>query len=191
MPESSDYQLILEARAGDESAFRKLVEKYARFSHALACKLVRNTDDAEDIAQEAFIRLWKNLSKYRPEVKVTTWLYTIVTNLCLDHLKSAYSKRQRLTDSFENQNGSVSSFMPEAELMHAELNALLAALAEGLTPKQKAVYILRDMEGLEMEEISVILEMSPGNVKSNLYYARIAISERLKKYYQERKPLSI
>lgn len=172
--------------AGDDRAFRRVVEENQAFVFALSYRILGNADDAEDIVQETFIRLWKNISKYRREVKLTTWLYKIVTNLCLDLLKSRRfrernSKSDLVTGSFVADPGT-----PEKETFRRELQTIIAELTETLTPKQRIVFVLRDLEGLTVQEICAALSMSPGNVKSNLYYARVSMSEKLKKYYQEK-----
>jgi RNA polymerase sigma-70 factor (ECF subfamily) len=141
-------------------------------------------EDAEDVVQEAFIRLWKNLHHYRPEVKLTTWLYRIIVNLCLDVLKSSHRKHQKKSMNVKEEWNLTNHQATDEDVQTQELHALIQEAASGLTPMQKAVFILRDLEDLPMEDVCSILVMSAGNVKSNLYYARQHMSEKLKKYYQ-------
>ena len=164
-----------------------LVSNCQRFAFSLALRLVGNRTDAEDILQEVFIRVWKHLPSYRKEVKFTTWLYTIVTNRCLDHLKSRHRKNARLYDGWEDHPGLTDHETTDQQLLHEEFRAVVSAMAEVLTPKQRAVFVLRDLEELPVEEVCIILSMSAGNVKSNLYHARVRMSELIKRYYAEYK----
>ena len=92
MPAAVAPALIEKAQGGDQYAFRKIVEAHQGFAYAVAFKFVASRVEAEDITQEAFIKLWKNIAKYRPEIKLTTWLYKIIMNLSLDLLKSTIAK---------------------------------------------------------------------------------------------------
>lgn len=190
MPDLSDRELVEKAVAGDTQAFRVLVEKHQSFVYTLAYRIVHSAADAEDITQEAFIRLWKNLNKYRPEIKLTTWLYKIVTNQCLDFLKSGYKKRARRMDKLEHHTAAAGDGAADQSLLDEELRLAVEKMTSDLTPKQKAVFVLRDIEDLTTEEICEALSMSAGTVKSNLYYARKKIGEMLSMFYQTKKPVS-
>lgn len=184
MPEPITPELIQEAARGSQKAFRKIVEANQGFVYAVAFRFVNDTQDAEDITQEVFVRLWKNLHTYKQEVKLTTWLYKIITNRCLDFLKSRHGRQRKNKVDVEKQYGLTTHSTPEKEFQQAELMVAITQAAEELTPKQKAVFILRDLEGLSQEEVSEALSMSTGNVKSNLFYARQKMTEKLKAYYQ-------
>jgi RNA polymerase sigma-70 factor, ECF subfamily len=185
LPES---EIIEKATAGDVKAFRALVEKHQTFILRVAFKFVRNTNDAEDITQEAFIRLWNNLHKYKPEIKLTTWMYTIVTNLCLDFLRSSRFKHSKKTSSMDEDMKLYSnSTTVSDQVVDAELRSSILQLSEALTPKQKAVFVLRDIEELDVDEVCAILQESAANVKSNLYYARKKMSELIQRYYGTKK----
>jgi RNA polymerase sigma-70 factor, ECF subfamily len=180
-------EVIQKAVAGDKFAFRTLVEKHQGFVHSLSRRFLNDRNDADDITQEVFIRLWKHLPRYRPEVKLTTWLYKITTNLCLDVLKSARWKRSRNSRTVDDQAWIADPLTSDQELLGDELKAVILAMSNGLTPKQKAVLLLRDVEGLEVHEVCEVLSMSAGNLKSNLYYARLKMSELITRYYKESK----
>jgi RNA polymerase sigma-70 factor, ECF subfamily len=187
MPDYPESEIIRKAVSGDRNAFRSLVEKHQAFVYAVACRFLSTKGDAEDVTQETFIRLWKNISKYRADNKLTTWLYKIVSNLCLDHLKS-----RRKIDSASNaldkhEYTLAAPAQADDPLLKEEFAKLVTQVSEALTPKQKAVFILRDLEDLEVSEVCEILGMSAGNVKSNLYYARLKISKLLELSYAERK----
>jgi RNA polymerase sigma-70 factor (ECF subfamily) len=189
MPNLSESEIINNAVAGDKHAFRLLVEKHQAFAYSLAYRFLSSKDDAEDVTQEAFIRLWKSMSRYRPEIKITTWLYKIVTNLCLDYLKSRHRRQAMLTQDVDRHIMDDAS--ADCLILESEFSEMVLRMTDELTPKQKAVFILRDLEELEMKEISEILSMSHGNIKSNLYYARMKMGDLIKKCYQEKKKESI
>jgi RNA polymerase sigma-70 factor, ECF subfamily len=181
---------IRQAARGDRHAFRVLVESQQAFAYAVAFRFVGDAGDAEDIVQEAFVRLWKNLHQYRPEVKLSTWLYRIIANLCLDFLKSRPEKQRRSAVDIDRSHAVTDPNTPESDLHRRELMDAIRAAADELTPVQKAVFILRDLEELSVDEVSDILSMPAGNVKSNLYYARRKVGERLKTWYQtDKRPM--
>jgi RNA polymerase sigma-70 factor (ECF subfamily) len=184
MPEPNRTELITQAAQGHVHAFREVVNLYQSFAYSVSYRFLGNAEDAEDVTQEAFIRLWKNLHHYKPEVKLTTWLYRIIANLCLDVLKSSHHKQQRKSIDVKAEWNMTHHQSSDAAVQAQELHAIIQEAASELTPKQKAVFILRDLEELPVEEVCSILSMSAGNVKSNLYYARLQMSEKLKKYYQ-------
>lgn len=184
MPEPISPELIQEAVRGSQPAFRAIVEVNQGFVYAVAFRFVNDSQDAEDITQEVFVRLWKNLHTYKPEVKLTTWLYKIVTNRCLDFLKSRHGRQRKNAVDAEKQHELTDYSTPERDYQQHELIKIIHAAADELTPKQKAVFVLRDLEGLTPDEVSETLSMPAGNVKSNLFHARQKISEKLKTIYQ-------
>lgn len=184
MPEPITPELIQEAVHGSQPAFRAIVEANQGFVYAVAFRFVNDPQEAEDITQEVFVRLWKNLHTYKQEVKLTTWLYKIVTNRCLDFLKSRHGRQRKNKVDIDRSHFVQDRSTPEKEFQQQELLKIIHAAADELTPKQKAVFILRDLEGLTPEEVSEALSMSAGNVKSNLFHARQKMTEKLKVYYQ-------
>lgn len=176
-----ETDLIKKAKEGHPLAFRYLVERHQQMTYALAYRFLNNSDDAKDIVQEAFIRIWKNLNTYRPEIKFSTWLYKVTTNLCLDKIKSKHHQHRNNTvrENLEIHDPS----NPQKELEGEELARMIHQAAQTLTPKQQAVFILRDLQGLSTEEIEETLNMSKGKIKSNLHYARIAMQEKLRNIF--------
>lgn len=183
MPEPITPELIQEAVRGSQPAFRAIVEANQGFVYAVAFRFVNDGQEAEDITQEVFVQLWKNLKSYRHEVKLTTWLYKIITNRCLDFLKSRHGQQRKNRVDIDRSRLVQDQSTPEKEFQQQELKRIVHKAAEELTPKQKAVFILRDLEGLTPEEVSEALDMSAGNVKSNLFHARQKMTEKLKAYY--------
>ena len=176
-----ENDLIKKAQEGHPLAFRYLVERHQQMTYTLAYRFLNDSDDAKDIVQEAFIRLWKNLDKYKPEIKLSTWLYKITTNLCLDKIKSKHHQQRnhQVRENYELPDPS----NPVKEMEQEELARIIHQAAQALTPKQQAVFILRDLHGLSTQEIEDTLNMSSEKIKSNLYYARIAMQEKLKKIF--------
>ncbi len=191
MPPTVAPDLIEKAKGGDHHAFRKVVETHQGFAYAVAFRFVGNRSEAEDITQEAFIKLWKNIGKYRPEIKLTTWLYKIIMNLSLDFLKSTYRRNQLKMEDVESNPLVLDTVNFEQRSDDTEMLGVIIELAKQLTPKQQSVFVLRDLEGLPVEEVIEITGMDQGQIKSNLYCARIKVREELEKHYQEAKKLKL
>ena len=178
----NEEQLLLvieKCKKGDKQAFKQLMLTYSDYVFTLAFRILCNEDDARDMVQETFIRVWKNIGNYRTENKITTWMYTITTNLCLDKLREKQRKPVVYNEEFEKN---FASFLidDESNLQdNKQLAQLIAHLAEDLTPKQKLVFVLKDLEGLESDEIEQITGLDKGQIKSNLYYARQQIKNKL------------
>jgi len=173
-------EIILNARSGDTVAFRKLVEMHHRLAYSVAFRMLRNREDAEDIVQEAFVRSWKNLERFDMSMKFSTWLYHIVVNLCLDVLKSVGHRSRKIQVELLSDEIKSNHETPETVLNDRELMQIVWQRSEELTPKQKAVFVLRDLEGLSAQEVSEVLDLLPEQVKSNLYHARKKMSEWIK-----------
>lgn len=176
-------QDILLAQRGDRLAFKRIVELCQPYVYALSCRFIIDRFEAEDITQEAFVKLWRHLPNHQSDVKISTWLYKVVTNLCFDYLKSTRHKAARQTHDAETLH--IAGENQEDALHQREFHAMVLKAAETLKPKQRAIFILRDIEGVEMEEIATIMEMSAGNVKSNLYYARTNMQVLVKGWMKE------
>lgn len=182
---SLNFTDVLERCAGgDRDAFRIVVERYQGYAFALAFRLVNEEEEAKDIVQESFIRVWNNLRRYNPAVKFTTWLYTIVTNLCYDSIRSRKRKRTTVFDTIDLSvlDNIASAENPERILTNRELGDVIRMLTKELPPKQKLVFVLRDMQGLNILEVCDILQLSESSVKTNLVYARRFLCARLEQY---------
>lgn len=185
MQDNSDIALISNASKGDIRAFRTLVERYQPMAFSVTYKFLNDHHDSEEVVQEAFFRVWKNLKNYKSSVKFSTWLYKIVSNLCLDVLKSRSYRDKLKSRSIDNLNLSGQSQSPLDQLESHEMLDIIHLAVETLTPKQKAVFVLRDLEGLSGKEVSVALNLNEGAVKSNLYYARLRLGEIIREHYGE------
>lgn len=184
MESYSEQETISRALAGDQQAFRILVESYQGFVYSVVYRMVRHPAEAEDLTQETFIRMWKNLYRYNPTYTLKAWLGKIAINLTLDLLKSSTRKRtvkQNELATFENISNHQT---PEHELHTKELNDIILTASAQLPPRQQAIFVLRDLEQLDVAEVCEALNMQASQVKSNLYYARLHIKHVLNKVYQ-------
>jgi len=177
--------ILLRSQKGDKEAFGQLVSRHQSYAFGLALRLLHDEQDAEDVVQDAFVRVWTHIGDFNPENKFTTWLYTIVSNLCLDRLrrKKRWNKlSSRAEDSLDRE---AVPGNPQPEEIHAnrELVQIIKRLMLHLSPKQRLVFALRDFEECSIEETSAITGMSEGSVKSNLCYARRHIREMLASGY--------
>lgn len=176
-------QAIARSKQGDVRAFRQVVETYQQYAFSLAFRIVCDHDDARDVVQETFVRVWKHIGSFDPETRFTTWLYKIVVNLSYDRLKGE-GRRKRIfamwpeagAESFEDKRSPI-----DADLINRDLAEKIKAIAEGLPVKQRMVFVLRDLQDLTVDEVSEILEMSRESVKTNLCYARRQIRLRLER----------
>lgn len=178
MEQSSLIRLIEASRNNDATAFRRLVEAHQAMIFRLAFRLLGNEESAKDVVQETFIRVWTHLSDFDTARTFSTWICTITTRLCQDVLKSSGYKQSGLADE-ALMNRVMSSDNIEQRYINAELAAIVALLTEHLTPLQKLVFTLRDLETLEVDEVCQITGLTPPQIKSNLFLARKAIRQQL------------
>ena len=164
---------------GHTAAFRPLVECHQQFAYQLARRFTRNNAEAEDLVQEAFVRLWKNLHRYREGHAVRSWLGKIVTNVCLDYVRSA---RRRLNEPMGERDVAGTDTTQRA-LEEKELIEVVLLLAAQLPEKQRVALVLRDVEGLEPAVVCEWLDISEDQLKSNLYHARQKIRAGLTQRY--------
>ena len=173
------HALILRARSGDLHAFQLLVEKHQQFVYTVAFRLLGSREEARDAAQEVFVRLWKGLGSYDPNRRFTTWLYKIAANLCCDLLRRSKRRPQLITNDADDRllwQGDL-----EASISDIELAERIRLLSHDLAPRQRLVFVLRDLHELELEEISEITGLNVSTVKSNRYYARRNLRARCQK----------
>lgn len=174
--------LIARGARGDMQAFAALVRETESCAFALAVRMLDDADDAEDAVQECFLRVWRHLGRYDGRAKFTTWLYTIVSRICLDRLRERArtgAVTTRLPEGCEAV-GTVES--AEARIETRDLAEAVRAMARELPPVQRLVFTLRDLEDLPVREVCDITGLSEGSVKTNLCYARRALRARLEKH---------
>ena len=178
---ADDTSLIREAQRGNRAAFEELVRQYDRAVLRLAMHLTGSEQDAQDIYQEAFLKAYRNVGNFRFECSFYTWIYRIVTNLCLDHLR----KRQvRKEDAAVAQDGEGNEYNlldqvadvrpgsdPERDLMRRELGKKINAALDRLTPRERMVFELKHYQGLKLRTIGEMLSTTEETAKNTLFRA--------------------
>jgi RNA polymerase sigma-70 factor, ECF subfamily len=177
-------ELIARSKRNDGNAFRQLVEGHQSMIYSLAYRLLCDEEEAKDAVQETFIKVWLNLKGFDTNRKFSTWVYAIAANLCYDKLKSGKRFSRKL--SLETLAEVISNEDVEKKMLEAELGALITTLTDELTPKQKLVFTLNDLEDLSTEEIVQITGMTASQIKSNLFLARQALRTKLNHYQDGR-----
>jgi RNA polymerase sigma-70 factor, ECF subfamily len=185
--EASDWELVRRCKENDREAFRELVERYQRKAVAIALGMLHDRDDALEVAQEAFAKVFTSIKQFKEEASFYTWLYRIVVNLAIDRQRQ--KGRQPLLER-EEPEGSEDDLVetmpaeaatdPYEKVKDKELRERIWTAIDELTPSHKAVILLREVEGLSYEEISEILQCSRGTVMSRLHYARKRLQSRLR-----------
>ncbi|MDR1091315.1 MAG: sigma-70 family RNA polymerase sigma factor [Prevotella sp.] len=163
---------------GNSGAFEYIVAEYQQLVYTLAFRLLCNEADAQDATQDTFIKVWQNISQYRRQYKFSTWIYKIAGNVCYDYMRAGCKD----SDLDSADTGLLSTTDEEVRLHNKELVELIKKTTGDLSPKQKLVFTLREIEGLDVEEIVLITGLSPAKIKSNLYLARKYIKSKIQNY---------
>ena len=176
-----DTMLIREAQRGNRAAFEELVRQYDRAVLRLAYHLTGSESDAQDIYQEAFLKAYKNVGSFRFECSFYTWIYRIVTNLCLDHLRKKTVRKEDAAvtvdasgeerDFFDTVADVRAGFNPERDLMRRELGAKIHHALQRLTPRERMVFELKHYQGLKLRTIGDMLNTTEETAKNTLFRA--------------------
>jgi RNA polymerase sigma-70 factor (ECF subfamily) len=169
-------------RAGEASAFEEFVTAYQHRVFGVALRMLGNAAEAQDVAQEAFLRAHRGLAEFRGDARLSTWLYAIVSRLCLNRLAGT---ERRLARHGEETLARLPDTGPgpDQAFERGELEeALHRAIAE-LPDERRIVVVLRDVEGLAYEEIAEVLELPVGTVRSRLHRARLDLKEKLERFF--------
>jgi len=188
----SDVSLMLEFQKGDISSFEKLLQKHKESIVNIIYQFIGERDEAEDLAVEVFLRVYRAAKKYEAKAKFTTWLYKITTNLCLNEIRKkaklqTISLSKPISAGEEKEEELIEKIAdaapsPQQILEKKERNALIRKAIDSLPAKQRMATILQIYEGLSYKEISRILGCSVKSVERRLYWARTNLKERLSSY---------
>jgi RNA polymerase sigma-70 factor (ECF subfamily) len=176
-----DAGLVARLQASDPRAFEELVIAYQHRVFAVAARMLGNRAEAEEIAQEVFLRVHRAIRLFRGDAKLSTWMYSIASRLCLNRLARA---ERRLTREEDETLARVPDGVGGADeaLAQRQLQAALFQAIAALPEDRRIVVVLRDLEGLSYDEIAQVLDLEPGTVRSRLHRARLELRERLEKF---------
>jgi RNA polymerase sigma-70 factor, ECF subfamily len=183
-----DGSLVREAQGGSKAAFGQLVHTYDQAVLRLALRLTGSQSDAQDIHQEAFLRVYKKLDGFRFECSFATWIYRIVTNICLDHLRRNQARKRNGTievnddDLLNELSDDRPGNNPERQLLDQELSAQILRALKRLTPRERMVFDLKHFQGLTLRSVSEILNSSEGSVKMTFFRATQRLRFQLGRY---------
>ena len=177
---AEDMALVERCRSGDLAAFEELYRAHAGKLFSVACRMVGNPADAEDLLQEIFLSAHRKLDSFRGDSALGTWLYRLATNHCLDHLRSRAARMNQVTDALDDEPGQAASrTLAEQTVTKMDLERALARLPEGC----RAAFVLHDVQGLEHREVAEVLGVAEGTSKSQVHKAR----QRLRALLLERR----
>ena len=186
---SRDILLMERIGAGDHRAFRELVERHQNAVVGTVAKMLGNASEAEDIAQQVFLRVWRHAKRYRPDAKFTTYLFTITRNLVFNESRRRSRRKEVSSEEREEDSGfqmaAESRHGPEEETMKLEMHRQIDRAIATLPEAQRTAVILYSYESLPYEEIAGVLNTSVSSVKSLLFRARTTLREKLATYLAE------
>lgn len=182
--EPDDRQLVESIRSGQADAFEQLVRRKTSKVYSLCYRVIGNAEDAKDISQLVFLKLWENLDKYDPHYAFDTWLYRMVTNVAIDFMRSRQSRDNAVNStlrlvktSFDAEQGVV--------VQRKEIEHVFNACASVLSPKQKTIFVMREMDDMPSSEIAKVLGCRESTVRNHLFNARKLLQGELKRRFPE------
>ncbi|MCX7763121.1 MAG: sigma-70 family RNA polymerase sigma factor, partial [Candidatus Kryptonium sp.] len=178
MVNKTDIELVNDFKNGNISAFDEIVRRYQRKVYLLARRILSNHEDADDVAQEVFIKLFYSLNEFKGESNLFTWIYRITVNECNTILRKRRIREFIPIDEIANLLKLNET--PEQEFLNKEEKKLIEKAIEKLPPKQRAVFVMRFFENLDYEEISKILKKPVGTLKANYFHAVKKIQKFIK-----------
>lgn len=187
-----ELELVKRAQEGDREAFRELVERYQRKVYSICYGMLKNSDDALDVSQDVFVKVFRYLEKFNHQSSFYTWLYRITVNMCIDYIRKNSRMRSVEYDDRISREGDVEGdehimpstlgLNPDKVYGRKELREKMLEALEKLSEKHRTILILREVEGLSYEEMAEVLNISKGTVMSRLFHARKYFQEALEEY---------
>ncbi len=182
--EPDDRQLVETIRGGDPDAFEVLVRRKTSKVYSLCYRIIGNSEDAKDISQLVFIKLWENLEKYDPQYAFDTWLYRMVTNVAIDFMRNKQSRENAV-----NSNLRLVKTSSDAEqgtiVQRKEVESVFNSVAQVLSPKQKTIFVMNQMDDLSSSEIAKVLGCRESTVRNHIFNARKLMQQQLRKRFPE------
>ncbi len=185
--------VVAQARLGNANAFNELLRRYERKIFRLAMHITQNREDAEDVLQESFLKAYEHLDQFQGQSKFYTWIVRIAVNQALMKLRKRKSDRSvSLDDTVDTGEDTIVREIaawdenPEQKYSREELSQILTSAVDGLAPIYRAVFVLRDIDGLSTEEAAEALDLSVPAVKSRLLRARLQLREKLTRYFKRK-----
>src|SRR5258707_6876073 len=189
---TDDLDLVHASKNGDVAAFEQLVTRYDRKLLRIAQSVTHNREDSQDAVQEAFLKAYQNLAEFREDSQFSTWLIRITVNQSLAKLRKQRTVREvSLDKNFQGDEDmfpiEVTDWAPNPEQLYwaSELRHILTQTLEAVRPTLRAVFVLRDIEGLSIDQTAVVLGLSHAAVKARLWRARLQLREALNKYFMK------
>jgi RNA polymerase sigma-70 factor, ECF subfamily len=177
---AADRALVERCRAGDLGAFEDLYRQHSRKLFSLACRMVGSPTEAEDLLQEIFLTAHRKLDGFRGESALSTWLYRLATNQCLDYLRSRAARTDQVTETLDDELGWYQPGqrgLAEQTVSKIDLERALTRLPPGC----RAAFVLHDIEGLEHREVAEVLGVAEGTSKSQVHKARLRLRALLRR----------
>ena len=186
----TDEQLVIRVQNGERAAFDQLYWRYKDRIIGVVYGVVHNRQDALEISQEVFLRIFKNIEKFQPNTRFFTWAYRIAYNLAVDkYRRKKTAKEVEFDNDYQKNFASAEAEIqprldinPEHACERTELREQLKSALDALSEKQRTIITLREIDGLSYEEIASVLDIQLGTVMSRLHYARLNLQSALKKY---------
>jgi RNA polymerase sigma-70 factor (ECF subfamily) len=188
MPET-EQQLVRKAQNGDRDAFQNIVGQYKKMVYFLAWDIAGNHQDAEDITQDVFIKVFRHFHKYSADSKFSSWLYRIAVNASIDALRQRNRKKEDPVEDFGSVGESTQPWInekahnPESQTDHTNVQHQIEKALNQLAPREKTVFVMRHYNDFPLKEIAEILHLSSGSVKSYLFRAVQKIQKELAQYH--------
>jgi RNA polymerase sigma-70 factor, ECF subfamily len=182
--EEHDLALMEGLRADDQLALDELVSRKTQPLLQVVHRILGDLEEARDVVQVAFLRMWEHRTRFDARWSPNTWIYRIVTNLSIDHLRSRRS-RERHHEPYRHHLRQVESERGFSELQQREVEAIFNELAHGLSEKQRLAFLLREVEGLSSQEVAAVLECRESTVRNHLFNARKALQREIRRRYPE------
>lgn len=182
--EPDDRQLVETIRGGDAEAFETLIRRKTTKVYSLCYRIIGNSEDAKDISQLVFIKLWENLEKYDPQYAFDTWLYRMVTNVAIDFMRNKQSRDNAVNSNLRLVKTSIDADQGTI-VQRKEVESVFNTVAQVLSPKQKTIFVMNQMEDLSSSEIAKVLGCRESTVRNHLFNARKLMQQQLRKRFPE------